>query len=80
MIRKAITATAETSCDGAVAAALVLGGWRSSWAGVELVFAEELELFCRIVFFVIRLVFVFVYVSIRLVSYSATYSVFSYVI
>ncbi len=43
LIRQAIAATAETSCDGAVAAALVLSGGRSSWTGARLVFAEELE-------------------------------------
>ncbi len=43
MIRQAIAATAETSCNGAVAAALVLGGGRSLWTGARLVFAEELE-------------------------------------
>ncbi len=34
---------AEKSCDGAVAAALVPSGGRSSWAGVRLLFTEELE-------------------------------------
>jgi hypothetical protein len=43
LIRQAIAATAETSCDGAVAAALVPGVGQSSWAGARLVFAEELE-------------------------------------
>ncbi len=38
-----MAATAETSCDGAVAAALVPGVGRSLWTGAELVFAEELE-------------------------------------
>jgi hypothetical protein len=43
LIQQAIAATAETSCDGVVTAALVLGGGRSLWAGARLVFAKELE-------------------------------------
>ncbi len=38
-----MAATAETSCDRAVAAALVLSVGQSLWTGAELVFAEELE-------------------------------------
>jgi hypothetical protein len=63
-------ATAETNCDGAVAAALVLGGWQSSWAGARLVFAEELEKIYR--FVVIRpfLLYLLVARIIRLVLFS----------
>ncbi len=43
MIRQAIAATAESCCDGAVAAALVLCGREALWAGAESVFAEELD-------------------------------------
>ncbi len=43
MIRQAIAATAESCCDGAVAAALLLCGRAALWAGAESVFAEELD-------------------------------------
>ncbi len=43
MIRQAIAATAESCCDGAVAAALVLCSRAALRAGAESVFAEELE-------------------------------------
>jgi hypothetical protein len=42
LIRQAMAAMAETSCDGAVAAALVPSVGRSLWTGAELMFAEEL--------------------------------------
>ncbi len=58
VIRQAIAATAESCCDGAVAAALFLCGRAALWAGAESVFAEELDQNLYLCLLVIRLVFV----------------------
>jgi hypothetical protein len=43
VIWQAIAATAESCCDGAVAAVLFLCGRAALWAGAESVLAEELD-------------------------------------
>ncbi len=53
-----------------MAAALVLGGWRSLWAGARLVFAEELEKIYRFVVIWPFLLYLLVARIIRLVSFS----------
>ncbi len=83
MIRQAIAATAESCCDGAVAAALFLCSRTALWAGAESVFAEELDQNLYLCLLVTQLVSFISYVfryrfifGLFHILYSATYSAF----